>query len=52
MSGRIAAVLDRIEAQQQSKPEPIPDDVPILELAEQVVRGKRKAIARTDEDVD
>ena len=42
MSGRIAAVLDRIEAQQQSKPEPIPDDVPILELVEQVVGGKRK----------
>jgi len=26
----------------EPEPEPIPDDIPILELAEQVVRGKRK----------
>jgi hypothetical protein len=40
MSGRIAAVLDQIEAQQQGLTEPIPDHVPIMELAEQVVGGR------------
>jgi hypothetical protein len=40
MSEGIAAVLDRIEAQQQSQS--IPDDIPLLELADMVVRGKVK----------
>jgi hypothetical protein len=40
MSERIAAVLDWIEAQQQSQS--IPDDIPLLELADMVVRGKIK----------
>jgi len=40
---KISAVLDQIEAEQrQQVSELIPDDIPILELAEQVARGKRK----------
>jgi hypothetical protein len=40
---KVRAVLDQIEAEQrQSAPEPIPDNIPIPELAEQVVRGKVK----------
>jgi hypothetical protein len=40
MSQGIAAVLDRIEAQQNA--EPIPDDIPLIQLADMVVRGKVK----------
>jgi hypothetical protein len=40
MSERIAAVLDRIEAQQNEQI--IPDDIPLLELADMVFRGKVK----------
>jgi hypothetical protein len=42
MTDRIAAVLDQIEAgQRQSVSDPIiPDNIPLPELAEQVVRGK------------
>ena len=40
MSERIAAILDQIEAQQQSQS--IPDDIPLLELADMVVGGKVK----------
>ena len=29
-------------AQKEPEPDPIPDDLPLLELAEQVARGKRK----------
>ena len=40
---KIRAVLDQIEAEQrQSASGLIPDDIPIPELAEQVVRGKVK----------
>src|SRR6516165_6925792 len=44
MTDRIAAVLDQIEAgQRQSVSDPIiPDNIPLPELAEQVVRGKVK----------
>jgi hypothetical protein len=37
---RIAAVLDQIEAQQNEQI--IPDDIPLLELADMVFRGKVK----------
>jgi hypothetical protein len=37
---KVAAVLDQIEAQQQSTA--IPDDIPIMQLADAVVRGKMK----------
>jgi hypothetical protein len=40
MSEGIAAVLDRIEAQQNA--EPTPDDIPLIQLADMVVRGKVK----------
>ena len=39
MSSKIAEVLDRLEAQAQ-RDETIPDDIPLLELADRVVRGK------------
>ena len=40
---KITAVLDQIEAeQQQQASDLIPDDVPLQELAEQVVQGKVK----------
>jgi hypothetical protein len=38
--GKIAAVPDRIEAQQVEQT--IPDDIPLLELADMAVRGKVK----------
>src|SRR5262249_9696644 len=37
---KIGAVLDKIEAEQHQ--DQIPDNIPIAELAEQVVRGKLK----------
>jgi hypothetical protein len=40
MSDRIAAVLDRIEAQRDEQT--IPDNIPLIELADMVVRGKVK----------
>ncbi len=40
MTSKIAAVLDRIEAQQEEQQ--IPDDIPLIELADMVVRGKVK----------
>jgi len=44
---KIRAVLDQIEAEQrQSASDLIPDDIPIPELAEQVVRGKVKLTAQ------
>ena len=40
---KISAVLDQIEAEQrQSVSDAIPDNIPLTELAEQVVRGKVK----------
>ena len=40
---KIAAVLDQIEAEQrQQAGDAIPDNIPLPELAEQVVRGKVK----------
>src|SRR6516164_2293575 len=43
MTERIAAVLDQIEAQQQQQlSSVIPDDIPLLELADMVIRGKLK----------
>ncbi len=41
---KVNAVLDRIEAEQRGQVdcELIPDDIPLPELAEQVVRGKVK----------
>ena len=40
---KVAAVLDQIEAEQrQQMSELIPDNIPLPELAEQVVRGKVK----------
>jgi hypothetical protein len=35
-------VLDQIEAEQRQQADAIPDNIPIPELAEQVVRGKVK----------
>ena len=40
MREKITAVLNQIEAQQQTTT--IPDDIPIMELADAVVRGKMK----------
>jgi hypothetical protein len=37
---KVTAVLDQIEAQQQTTA--IPDDIPIMQLADMVVRGKMK----------
>lgn len=37
---KVTAVLDQIEAQQQT--ETIPDDIPIMQIADAVVRGKMK----------
>jgi hypothetical protein len=37
---KVTAVLDQIEAQQQSTA--IPDDIPIMQIADAVVRGKLK----------
>jgi hypothetical protein len=37
---KVTAVLDQIEAQQQSTA--IPDDIPLMQLADMVVRGKMK----------
>jgi hypothetical protein len=43
MTERIAAVLDQIEAQQQQQQSSmIPDDIPLEEIADRVVRGKLK----------
>src|SRR5215471_2693346 len=42
---KVRAVLDQIEAEQRQSTvcdEPIPDNIPLAELAEQVVRGKVK----------
>ena len=41
---RVRAVLDKIEAEQRQAvcDAPIPDNIPLAELAEQVVRGKVK----------
>jgi hypothetical protein len=41
---KVTAVLDQIEAEQRQQVdgEPIPDHIPLPELAEQVVRGKVK----------
>ena len=40
---KIRAVIDQIEAEQrQALSDPIPDDISITELAEDVVRGKRR----------
>jgi hypothetical protein len=39
---KIGAVLDQIEAEQRQQADAIPDNIPIPELAEQVVRGKVK----------
>jgi len=40
---KVTAVLDQIEAEQlRQQVEQIPDNIPITELAEQVVRGKVK----------
>src|SRR5215471_7754130 len=42
---KVRAVLDQIEAEQRQSTvcdEPIPDNIPLQELAEQVVRGKVK----------
>src|SRR5262249_41238014 len=44
MSGRIVAVLDRIEAEQQS--EQLPKGVRALELLQMVYRGELKASAQ------
>ena len=38
---KVAAVLDQIEAEQQMEGV-IPDDIPLMELADKVVRGKIK----------
>jgi hypothetical protein len=42
MSEKIMAVLDQIETEQRQEAASIPDNIPIPELAEQVVRGKVK----------
>jgi hypothetical protein len=43
MTERIPAVLDRIEAQQQQQlSSVIPDDIPLEEIADRVVRGRLK----------
>jgi len=39
---KVTTVLDQIEAEQRQSVDLIPDDVPLQELAEQVVRGKVK----------
>ena len=41
MSSRIREVFDRIAAQTVEE-QPIPDDIPLIELADMVVRGKVK----------
>jgi hypothetical protein len=42
MTAKVAAVLDEIEARQQELSELIPDNIPLMQLAEMVVRGKVK----------
>ena len=39
MTEKLAAILDQLEAQQRQS-SVIPDDIPLLELADSVVRGK------------
>jgi len=36
------AYSENLKVPEEPTPEPIPDDIPLQELAEQVVRGKRK----------
>jgi len=40
MTEKLAAILDQLEAQQRQS-SVIPDDIPLLELADSVVRGKQ-----------
>jgi hypothetical protein len=42
MSMRIREVFDQIAARTAAENEPIPDDIPLIELADMVVRGKVK----------
>jgi hypothetical protein len=42
MSNKIREVFDRIADQAVVEDQTIPDDIPLLELADQVVRGKIK----------
>ena len=47
---KVAAVLDKIEAQHDEST--IPDDIPLLQLAEMVVRGKVKLSPCSKPDAD
>jgi hypothetical protein len=42
MTRKIREIFDRVEARLGAQDAAIPDDIPLIELAEQVVRGKIK----------
>jgi hypothetical protein len=46
------AYPENLKVPEEPKPEPIPDNIPISELAEQVVRGKVKLIPTAVADAD